>query len=66
MDDPRTLAEILGSEVHRANRNGAWAFPGGDILMFVPDAVTLGQLESAREWLAALIVVKDGVDQGGT
>jgi hypothetical protein len=61
-----TLADILGDQVHRANCNGAYFFPGGDIRLFVPDAATLEQLEAAREFLANLIAVKDGVDQGGT
>jgi hypothetical protein len=65
----QSLAELLGSECHRANRDGAWAFPGGDLLLFIPDSATLAHLEAARDFidrLAAERYLRETADCGGT
>jgi hypothetical protein len=61
----RTLAEILGPQVHRANCNGAFYFPGGDIRLFVPEAATMEHLRAAAEFIHHLCEAHDS-DQGGS
>jgi hypothetical protein len=62
----RSLAEILGPQVHRANCNGAFYFPGGDIRLFVPEAATMEHLRAAAEFIHLLCTAMDGADCGGT
>ena len=62
----QTLAEILGSHVHKANRNGAWVFPGGDLMLFVPNDASAEHLRQAEDFIRCLSLVKDGADEGGS
>ena len=62
----QTLAKILGSEVHRANRDGVWCFPGGNLMLFVPNDASAEDLRQAEDFIRCLSLVKDGADHGGS
>jgi hypothetical protein len=60
---------LLTWEDAKVKDEGAWAFPGGDLLLFIPDVATREHLEAARDFidrLAAERYLRDTADSGGT